>query len=168
MKEDAQDSSDDSDEEKWKPLQTSAGSMEVVQRILTGIAARSVDDGSRGFGRHADIIRMGRALWHTPPLTEARARNIKETFFDDGRFPPSEQSKAAFAAKRSTKENLTQPLEGKTLPYVHLAVQKYGKRVTTWMEQLVNENPCPADEDVNFARCGRSHSRRIRNGITRM
>ena len=78
MKEDAQDSSDDTDEEKWKPIQTAAGSMEVVNRTLCGIAARSADDGSRGSGCHAEIIRMGRDLWQTPPLTGSQAEKITE------------------------------------------------------------------------------------------
>jgi len=149
MQEDAQDSSDDTDEEKWKPIQTAAGSMEVVNRTLCGIAARSADDGSRGFGRHAEIIRMGRALWQTPPITGSRAEKITETFCDDGRFPPSQESKAAFAAKRSVKEHITNPFEGKTLPYSHLNVHNYGERMTSWIKQLMNTKPVPAGEDLH-------------------
>ena len=114
MQEDAQESSDDTDEEKRKPMQTAAGSMEVVNRTLCGIAARSADDGSRGFGRHAGIIRMGRALWQTPPLAGARAEKITESFCDDLHFPPAEESKAAFAAKRSVKEEIANPFDGKS------------------------------------------------------
>ena len=70
---------------------------------------------------------MGRALWQTPPLTEARASNIEETCFDDGRFPPSEEIKAAFAAKRSTKVNLTQPFEGKKITLCALSCAEVWK-----------------------------------------
>ncbi len=120
MSEEAQDSSEDGDEEKWRPVHTSAGSMHMVHRTLSGIAARSADDGSRGLGRYTDIIRMGRALWQTPALTGDRARSIKETFFDDGRFPPSEEERQLFAAKQCTEENVTNPFEGETMPYMKL------------------------------------------------
>ena len=150
MQEDAQDSSDDSDEEKWKPVQTAAGSMQVVNRILSGLAARSADDGSKGFGRYAGIIRMGRALWQTPALTPEQAEHIAEVFCDDGRFPNQEQCKAAWKVVRSKDEQLASPFEGKTMPYCHLSVHDYGGRMEAWIQKLKTTSPGPELEDLNI------------------
>ena len=74
------DSSDDSDEELLKATPAPTVTMDFVRRALDGIAAQSTDDGKKGFGRHASIIRMGRALWQTPPLKNSEERDITEHF----------------------------------------------------------------------------------------
>ena len=97
-------SSDESDEEQWKDCTSAAASMQLVQRTLNGISARNAEDGQRAFGRHASTIRMGRALWQTPPLQPNEQHGIAETFFDDGSLPPLKECKAAFdAGKKRTR-----------------------------------------------------------------
>ena len=99
-------SSDESDEEQWKDCTSAAANMQLVQRTLNGISARNTEDGQRAFGRHASTIRMGRALWQTPPLLPHEQQGIEETFFDDGSLPPLKESKAAFdAAKKKDKSD---------------------------------------------------------------
>ena len=74
------DSSDDSDEEQLKATPAPTVTMDFVRRALDGIAAQSTEDGKKGFGRHASIIRMGRALCQTPPLKNSEERDITEHF----------------------------------------------------------------------------------------
>ena len=84
------DSTDDSDAELWACAPRAAGDMHLVRKTLRGIAANTDDDGAKGFGRHAQSIRIGRVLWESPPLTALEMRDIEEPAFDDGRFPSSE------------------------------------------------------------------------------
>ena len=84
------DSTDDSDAELWACAPRAAGDMDLVRKTLRGIAANTDDDGAKGFGRHAQSIRIGRVLWESPPLTAPEVRDIEEPAFDDGRFPSSE------------------------------------------------------------------------------
>jgi len=150
---DIQDSSEDSDEEEW---QAAAGSqkitMNLVQRTLNGIAAHSAEDGSRGFGRHANIIRMGRALWQTPPLDSSQAHGITERTFDDGSLPSSEDSKRAFTSVKQNQESRPVPFQGKTLPYCSLSTTNYGSRLDNWFAALQEEEMKPAVEDIDILR----------------
>ena len=75
--------------------------MKLVHDILDGIASESTDDGARGFGRPADIIRMGRNLWQTDPLPEEVRRKIQEPQFQN-RFMPVAEAKAAFNSFKKT------------------------------------------------------------------
>ena len=110
------DSSEDSEADDWRGLDTKAGNMNLVERILRGIAARSDDDGRRGFGKHAEIIRMGRALWQTSALDAVQRSGIRERFFDDGTFPPVEESKKAFAEAKKESDVRPAPFGGRTSP----------------------------------------------------
>ena len=75
--EESDDSSADSDAERWASVNSDPNvSMDFVHRTLTGIATHNRDDGSKNFGRHASIIRMGCDLWQTPPLTSAQEKGI--------------------------------------------------------------------------------------------
>ena len=76
--------SEDSDLERFK---SHAGSMDLVQQTLRGIAKNDVDEGCIGFGRYAACIRMGRDVWETPALSSDERTQAKERFFDDGSFP---------------------------------------------------------------------------------
>ena len=144
------DSSDDSDNDIWKSADTQAGNMDLVHRSLNGIAARSGDDGTRGFGRHSDIIRMGRALWQTPALDSMQQRGITERFFDDGKFPSSEESK--FAVVRKDTDIRPAPFQRKTLPYLSLSFRDYGRRIDNWFTKLRAEAMTPASEDLTILR----------------
>ena len=61
-------SSDNSETEMWANRKSGPiGDLALVTKTLEGIAATSVDEGARGFGRHAQVIRLGRQLWSTDP-----------------------------------------------------------------------------------------------------
>ena len=147
-----QDSSDDSDEDQWKTAPTQNVTMGFVRRALNGIAAHSAEDGSRGFGRHASVIRMGRALWQTPPLDSCQERGITERFFDDGSLPPCEESKKSFAAAKKVQEMRPAPFQGKTMPHCGLSVIDYGQRMEDWFAALQKESAKPAEEDAEIIR----------------
>ena len=57
------DSSDDSEAENWSHLDLRAGSIDVVRRVLDGIAVRSSEEGQQALGRYGGTILLGRALW---------------------------------------------------------------------------------------------------------
>ena len=70
----------DSDAETWRNLEMRAGSMDLVRQTLQGMAARSSDEGVKAMGPHARTIRLGRALWQSPPLEAEVATTIQERF----------------------------------------------------------------------------------------
>ena len=94
--------SDASSVEEWKNEDAKAGSMDVVHKVLNGMARMDATEESAGFGRHADIMNMGRALWQTPPLQESVAKGIVEEQFDGKGYPGSEELRKAFAKKKRT------------------------------------------------------------------
>ena len=52
-------SSDDSETERWANRTSGPiGDLALVTKTLEGIAATAVDEGARGFGRHAQVIRL--------------------------------------------------------------------------------------------------------------
>ena len=52
-------SSDDSETERWANRKSGPiGDLALVTKTLEGIAATAVDEGARGFGRHAQVIRL--------------------------------------------------------------------------------------------------------------
>ncbi len=63
------------------------GSLELVRKTLTGIAAHDEDEGSCGLGRHAGIIRLGSGLWATPALTQQESATVVERFLMMVLFP---------------------------------------------------------------------------------
>ena len=60
-------------------------------------------------GRHARTIRLGRALWESPPLASHVARLIEERFFDDGIFPPIQDAKKAVTLAKNQLEERPAP-----------------------------------------------------------
>lgn len=91
------DSSDDSEAEDWSHLDLRAGSIDVVRRVLDGIAVWSSDEGQQALARYGGTIRLGRALWQSPALTNNDKRGIEERFFDDGSVPAPDGLKKAAA-----------------------------------------------------------------------
>ena len=79
----------------WNENYQPSVNMDLVGSTLNGTAAKSSEDGQRAHGRHATIIRMGRALWQTPALTTEQQLSMKDCFFDDGSFPTSVESREA-------------------------------------------------------------------------
>ena len=146
--EEQEDSSEEDDTPEWCTKENHKVSMDFVQQTLNGIAARSEEDGCKGIGRHASIIRMGRQLWQTPSLTGEQQVGIRERFFDDGTFPLVTESKEAFAAKLKEEEARPAPFAHKTLPYIELSVTNYEERIDRWLAKLKQEEMIPAQEDL--------------------
>ena len=138
------DSSEDSDAERWAHIDTRVGHMDVVRKTLDGIAARSEDDGARGFGRHASTIRIGRNLWQSPQVPKSIATSISERLFDDGTFPPAAAMKKAVEKIKKADEMRPQPFTRQTLPYAHFSVLDYGQRIAAWFAKLPLEKEAPS------------------------
>ncbi len=63
----------------------------LIQRTFDGIASRSQDDGAEGFGRYAQVISLGKALWQSASLTSEEKKQIQEHRFDEeDNFPASQ------------------------------------------------------------------------------
>ena len=114
---DKDESEPESDTELYK---THAGNMELVRRTLEGIAEHDTDEHAQAFGRHAQTIQLGKALWATPHLKEEEARGAQEEDFDSGQFPSVQEAKKA--AQAATKEDVERPkpYAGATEPSVDL------------------------------------------------
>ena len=95
---------------------------------------------------------MGRALWQTPALDAQQRSGIRERFFDDGAFPPVEESKKAFAEAKKESDARPAPFAGRTSPLVSLSVTDYGQRLEHWMEKLLREPMTPEAEDLEILR----------------
>ena len=104
---DSDDSSGDSDLEEWRRFDPRVGDMNLVRSTLHGIASRSQDEGVKAIGRHARTIRLGRAIWQSPPLPEEITSRIEETCFDDDSFPPAKEIQKALAAAKKRKRSKT-------------------------------------------------------------
>ena len=74
------DSSADSDDFEYNHLGRPAGSMDLIQKTLNGICAKSEDDGAEGIGRHAAVIRLGRDLWQSDPSRTQKELQRKKRF----------------------------------------------------------------------------------------
>ena len=128
------DSSDDSDAEQWAHLDIKVGDMDVIRRCLDGIGAHSQENGTKGLGRHAAAIRIGRDLWQSAPLSESTEDRIVEDEFSA--IPAPELLKKAVAKIKKADDVRPQPFTGQTLPFAHLAVIDYGKRIDDWFRRL--------------------------------
>ena len=69
VEDDEDDLSEDSDDFDRESLKQPVGSLALIQKTLDGIASRSQDDGAEGFGRYAQVISLGKALWQSASLT---------------------------------------------------------------------------------------------------
>ena len=93
----ASDSSGDSASEDDR-FGEKAGSLELVQKTLLGVAARDVDEGCLGSGRHAASVCLGKELWGSPELTEKDKRSCLEPHFGKEKFPPAKDALKAIAS----------------------------------------------------------------------
>ena len=98
------DSSDDSEAENWSHLDLRAESIDVARRVLDGIAVQSSEEGQQTLGRYGGTIRLGRALWQSPAVTNNDKRGIDERFFDDGSVPAPDDLKTAAAKMKAAGE----------------------------------------------------------------
>ena len=74
-----------------------AGSLELVKKTLLGIAARDVDEGCLGSGRHTASVCLGKELWGSPELAEEDQRRCIEPTFGKDKFPPAKDALKAIA-----------------------------------------------------------------------
>jgi hypothetical protein len=137
------DSSDDSEAEDWSHLDLRAGSIEVVRRVLDGIAARSPEEGQRALGRYGGTIRLGRELWQSPALSRDDERRIKERHFDDGSVPAPDGLKKTVTKMKTADEKRPEPFQGKTMPHAELTVHDYGQRINEWFARIAAEEKAP-------------------------
>ena len=107
-----------------------------------------ITKGVKAIGRHARTIRLGRALWQSPPLAEHVTSCMQERFFDDGTFPPLKEVEKALSKAKKTEEDRPAPFAGKTQPWVHLSVVDYGKRLRDWLDTVRQENEAPTTEQL--------------------
>ena len=142
------DSSTDSDAEDWANAPKAAGNLDLVKKTLQGIGAQSRDDGTRGFGRHAKTITLGRILWESQPLSPEQAKTVKETCFDDGRFPSAEEIKTSLKALSKEAEEKIAPYAGLTSPYAKYTEKDFSTRLDTWFQTLNAEKEKPTAEQL--------------------
>ena len=57
------------------------GDMDVIRRCLDGMGAHARENGTRGLGRHATTIRIGRERWQSPALPVNDDQQIEEELF---------------------------------------------------------------------------------------
>ena len=86
------DTSEASSDSDTGMLDKIASSLDLVNETFAGIAKHDEDEGARGFGRHANIIRLGSQLWKTDALSQDLSDLAKERFFDDGTFPQTQEA----------------------------------------------------------------------------
>ena len=146
--EDSVDSSEDSDAEAWLNMNVRAGNMDLVHRTLQGMAAKSSDEGMKAIGRHARTIRLGRALWQSPPLDANATASVEERFFDDGSVPPQAEIRKAVAKAKKLDEQRPSPFAGKTQPFTHLSVVNYGQRLQNWLDAVKLEDEAPTTQQL--------------------
>ena len=110
-----EDNDDDSEEEKTNADPTGhAGSMNLIERTLQGIAASSSETGDSGFGRYAKTILLGRSVWASEKLHPYEQTGLHEDTSGADAFPPcKEAEKAAQAASKALDERLM-PFMNKT------------------------------------------------------
>ena len=70
VEDDEDDVSENSDDFDRESLKQPVGSLALIQKNLDGIASRSQDDGAEGFGRYAQVISLGKALWQSAPFNQ--------------------------------------------------------------------------------------------------
>ena len=140
------DSSDDSEEETWRAPDVHAGNMDIVRRALTGIASRSAEEGEKGCGRYAQVIRLGRAIWETAPVSDERRKDLDERCFEEGCFPPREALKKKISALARADEDRPAPYAARTVPFALLSVVNYELRIREWRAKIQTEEEAPTPE----------------------
>lgn len=147
--EDSDDSTADSDDFNLEGMTPNAGDLDLVEKTLRGIAARSDDDGALGSGKHGSVIHMGRSLWATPPLTSAEQARVEEVFFDDGTFPPCQETLRAAAEAVQNAEDRPAPFGAGTPPSVRYTTTNYGQLLDDWFAKLMCEEAVPNQEQLS-------------------
>ena len=142
------DSSADSDDFEYNHLGRPAGSMELIKKTLNGISAKSEDDGAEGIGRHAAVIRLGRAIWQSDPLTDSETAATKETFFDNDAFPPAAEVLNAAAEAIRNEEERPAPYNSQTESFTSYSKVDYAKLLRDWFAQLRTEKEQPNTEQL--------------------
>ena len=142
------DSSADSDDFEYNHLGRPAGSMDLIQKTLNGICAKSEDDGAEGIGRHAAVIRLGRAIWQSDPLTDSERAATKETFFDNDAFPPAAEVLKAAAEAIRNEEERPAPYNTQTESFTSYSKVDYAKLLRDWFAQLRTEKEQPNTEQL--------------------
>ena len=107
----------ESDVELYK---SHAGSLEFVRRTLDGIADQDSEERAPAFGRYQQSIKLGRAMWATPPVPQEVASGAYEPDFERGQWPSTKDAKNA--AKAATKQDTERPMpyQGASEPSVTL------------------------------------------------
>ena len=146
--EEQEDSSDDSDADAWADALRNAGDMDLVKKTLNGIAANSKDDGAKGFGRHADTIRLGRNLWQSEALSQKEQEDVKETYYDEGQFPTAQECKKMLFAKAKEGEDRPLPFTGSTVPYAKSSIKEYSHKLEDWLKKVTKEKEPPTPEQL--------------------
>ena len=139
-------SSDESEESDLDELRRHAGDLAVVHNTLRGLAANDEDEGSRGFGRHASSIRLGRALWESASLSQEEKQRVSEPLFDDGTFPDTSETLKAAQKMTSLDDERPAAFQNRTEPFTHLTVKDYGKRIRDWLTSTTTEKEPPTTE----------------------
>ena len=147
--EDSDDSSTDSDELELESMPPHAGHMQLVEKTLRGIAARSSDDGVQVFGKHGSVIHLGRSLWQTLPLSAAEQVNVEERFFDDGTFPPCQEILQAAAEAVKNAEERPAPFGAGTPPSTTYVETNYGQLLSDWFAKILKEEESPNAEQLS-------------------
>ena len=123
---------------------------------MAGIAARCEDDGAEGLGRHASIIRLGRALWQSPPLDASEKVRAKERCFQEGIFPPAAEAKKAAREAIKNQEDLPPAFADGSAPTAHYTQVHYQSLLDNWFDKLSKEKHKPNAEQMKVLRAVRS------------
>ena len=77
---------------------------------------------------------------------------VKETYFDDGRFPTRKEVMTNLAAIKKVDDARPAPFEGATKSYAAYSVIDYGARIQTWFTELAQEEEQPTTEQWGILR----------------
>jgi hypothetical protein len=142
MSEDPNESDEDSDIHEVFGYTGHAGSMNVVQRTLQGLAV----------GRHARTIHLGRLLWESPPLTDKEEQGINEIFFDDGTYPTYKEILKQAKKVSKIKEKRPRPFENRTKSSTARTTLHYASRLHKWMQQTAIQQEPPNEQQWEVLR----------------
>jgi hypothetical protein len=144
VEDDEDDLSEDSDDFDRESLKQPVGSLALIQKTLDGIASRSQDDGAEGFGRYAQVISLGKALWQSASLTSEEKRQAKERRFDEeALFPPPQTVIKSVKELLKKEDERLAPYEARTKPSAQSSKMEYGSLIDDWYKKLHTEDERP-------------------------
>ena len=123
------DSSDDTDDEAWANARRDAGDLTLVKKTLQGISSTSAENGTKGFGRHAETIRLGTVLWQSEQLSAEEKRTIHEVYFDAALLPTAVECKKLLTAKAKEGQDQIAPFGQQTSAYSFMGEYEFKKRI---------------------------------------